>query len=549
MKSIKKLFRLLYINYVLLRYGLDKIVWISPVFRPFKILIIFFPWRWFKRQERPTGVAIRQALVTLGPIFVKFGQMLSTRQDLLPEDIAFELSKLQDNVPPFDSKLAQQSIERSLKQPISAVFKEFEANPIASASIAQVHRATLFNDEEVVVKVLRPNILQQINQDIGLLETFAKALEQLAFFKQFKPLAVVSEIKNTLLNEIDLTKEAANSSQLKRNFSDGDILFVPKVHWDFCKKDLMVIERIHGIRVNDMNTLREKNVNLKQLAERGVEIFFTQVFRDCFFHADMHPGNIFVDISNPEDPRYIAVDFGIMGTLNPTDQRYLAENFLAFFERDYRRVALLHIESGWVPKDTSVGAFEAEIRTVCEPIFEKPLKNISFAQTLIRLFQVTRKFNMEIQPQLLLLQKTLVSVEGLGRQLYPELDLWTTAKPFLEKWVKTHYSPKRLIRKARHKIPVWLGEMMEIPETLHDALSHWQSQLQPYIKQSTKQLSQKRALTVRSIGLISLGCTLIIAATLIGLQSVSSTRLEQWGFPSAVILGVFGLLLVRKKLG
>lgn len=547
MTIIRKLLRLLYINYILLKYGLDKLVWASPTLKPFRLLIIFFPWRWFRQQQLPTGVAIRQALESLGPIFVKFGQLLSTRQDLLPEEIASELAKLQDNVPPFPSQQAKAIIETSLNQSVETAFQSFARDPIASASIAQVHEARLHDGQAVVIKVLRPHIRQQINQDIGLLETLAKALSRVKFFQPFKPLAVVQEIKSTLLDEIDLLKEAANASQLRRNFADGELIYVPKVYWDYCRTNVMVLEKIEGVRISDLSALKQHQVDLKCLAERGVEIFFTQVFRDCFFHADMHPGNIFVDISRPALPRYLAVDFGIMGTLDPIDQRYLAENFLAFFERDYRRVALLHIESGWVPKQTSVSAFEAAIRTVCEPIFEKPLKDISFAQTLLRLFQVARRFDMEVQPQLLLLQKTLVSVEGLGRQLYPDLDLWQTAKPFLEKWMKTHYSPKKILRKLKQKLPIWANQFIEMPDTLHDALGHWQTQWQPYLQQSADTLRKRKPLTVRAIGLISLGCTLIVSATLIALEAVPHAAIEHWGLPAAIGIAVAGIVLIKQR--
>lgn len=548
MNAIKKMLRFISINYILLKYGLDKLVWTTPLLRPLKILIIFFPWRWFHKNERPTGVAIREALEELGPIFVKFGQLLSTRQDLLPDDVAMELAKLQDKVPPFASSIAKEMIEKSLNQPIDALFKEFDLIPIASASIAQVHKATLFNGAEVVVKVLRPNLHQQIKQDLGLLESFAKALQRVKSFKRFKPLELVYEIKSTLLDEIDLLKEAANASQLKRNFSTQDILYVPEVYWDYCRKNVLVIERIEGVRISDINTLNAHHVNLKRLAERGVEIFFTQVFRDCFFHADMHPGNIFADIKTPDNPRYIAVDFGIMGTLDPIDQRYLAENFLAFFERDYRRVASLHIESGWVPKHTSIGAFESAIRTVCEPIFEKPLKNISFAQTLLRLFQVARKFDMEVQPQLLLLQKTLVSVEGLGRQLYPDLDLWTTAKPFLETWLRNHYSPKKMLRTIKQKIPKWANEAVEIPDTLHDVLQYWQSHVRPYLQQQTSSKATKaNTLSTRSVAYIGMGCTLLIVATIIGLETLPEVFLTQWGLPLAGVIALIGVVCLRKK--
>lgn len=547
MNNIKKLLRLIYINYIFFKYGLDNFIWSAPNFKLKKILILFFPWRWFKKHERPQGTAVREALESLGPIFVKFGQLLSTRQDLLPENIANELSKLQDNVPPFSSVIAKETIEKSLQQSVETVFKTFELTPMASASIAQVHHATLFDDKEVAVKVLRPNIKKQILQDVALLETMAAILSRISSFKRLQPVAVVQEIKSTLLDEIDLLKEAANASQLRRNFPGNGILYVPEIHWDYCRKDVMVLEKIDGVRISDIDVLEAHNVDLKKLAERGVEIFFTQVFRDCFFHADMHPGNIFVDVSLPANPSYIAVDFGIMGTLNPADQRYLAENFLAFFKRNYRQVAMLHIESGWVPKNTSVSAFESAIRTVCEPIFEKPLKHISFAQTLLRLFQVAKRFNMEIQPQLLLLQKTLVSVEGLGRQLYPDLDLWNTAKPFLEQWMKTHYSPKRLFKEAKYKLPHLTSNLLHMPNTLHDALEYWQLQLQPHLEQSRTKAPKKNHLSIRTISTISLGCTLILSSTILLVHTLSQATLEQWGLPIALFTALLGLVLAKKK--
>lgn len=475
MRFIAKSFRLLHINWVLIKYGLDKIVWTTSLFKPFNFLIIFFPWRWFSKKEVPTGEAIRLALEELGPIFVKFGQLLSIRRDILPDDIAEELAKLQDKVPPFNGELAKRMIEESLKQPLSAVFAEFNLTPLASASISQVHSACLQDGTKVVVKVLRPRIYQQIRRDVELLETFAKLIfRYLPQARRFRPIEVVQEFKDTLFDELDLLREAANASQLRRNFASSQSLYVPQIYWQHTRKNILVMEHIYGVHITDIPTLLAHNTNLKRLAERGVEIFFTQVFRDCFFHADMHPGNLFVDVSDPQDPRYIAVDFGIMGTLSPDDQRYLGENFLAFFKRDYRRVAELHVQSGWVPPHTRVDAFESAIRTVCEPIFERPLKDISIGQTLLRLFQTARRFEMEVQPQLVLLQKTLLTVEGLGRQLYPDLDLWQTAKPFLEKWMKKQFGMRALFRSLKTKFPIWADRLPEIPEALHDIAKYWQ---------------------------------------------------------------------------
>jgi len=543
-----QIFRLLYINIVLLQHGLDQFVWNTRLFRPLNFLIIFFPWRWFQKSKPPTGEAIRLALESLGPIFVKFGQMLSTRQDLLPYDVAMELAKLQDNVPSFDGQLAQSIIETSLGEPIDKLFAKFDTTPIASASIAQVHAATLHDGREIIIKVLRPKIQQHIKRDIILLESFAKILQHVPMFKRFKPIAVVQEIKQTLYNETDLLREAASASSLKRNFAGSHLISVPEIHWDYCRKNILVQERVSGTRISDIESLKSQNVNLKVLAERGVEIFFTQVFRDCFFHADMHPGNIFVDASKPESPRYIAVDFGIMGTLNPMDQRYLAENFIAFFKRDYRRVARLHIESGWVPLNTSLANFEAAIRTVSEPIFEKPLKDISFAQTLLRLFQVARQFNMEVQPQLLLLQKTLLNVEGLGRQLYPDLDLWVTAKPFLENWIKTQFGPKALFKEVKQKLPRWANEFIEIPGAVHDIMHNLQSYTQSVAHQNTDANHPSKSISFARITRLALGCTLLIVATLIGLNTLPQSTLQHWGLTATILtVGLGGFCLLSKK--
>lgn len=546
MFGIKQFFRLIYINIVLLRYGLDQLVWNTKLFRPLFFLKVFFPWRWFRKAKQPTGVSIRLALETLGPIFVKFGQMLSTRQDILPEDIALELAKLQDNVPPFDGHIAKDIIEKQLGGPIESYFSEFELSPLASASIAQVHEATLLSGESVIIKVLRPNIKKQLIQDIQLMAFFAKLLQRIPSFRRFKPVAVVEEIKQTLLDEIDLLKEAANASSLKRNFANSPLIKVPEIYWDYCRHEILVQEKINGVRISDLQTLKSQNVNLKVLAERGVEIFFTQVFRDCFFHADMHPGNIFVDTTDPESPRYMAVDFGIMGTLNPIDQRYLAENFIAFFKRDYRQVAVLHIDSGWVPSHTPVASFESAIRTVCEPIFEKPLKDISFAQTLLYLFQVARRFDMSVQPQLLLLQKTLLNVEGLGRQLYPELDLWQTAKPFLENWMRTHYGPKRVLKDIKNKMPKWASEMKDMPEAMADIIKNWQHYTQRFAPSTLNRIEQRKA-QFNHLPSIALGCTLLIVATLVGINTLPPTVLQNWGLPMTIATGTIGLFFLSKS--
>jgi ubiquinone biosynthesis protein len=474
MQSIKRFFRILTIFRTCIKYNLDNLLWSQKVSLPFKILYLFFPWRWGRAHPIPSGQEIREAMESLGPIFVKFGQLLSTRRDLLSDEIADELALLQDKVPPFDSKLAIESIEKSLGSTVKQAFAEFESTPLASASIAQVHSAKLHSGQDVVVKVLRPNIKKYIKRDIAVLEIFASMVEQfIPNSKRFHPKAVIAEIRSTLLDELDLLREAANASQLKRNFANSNHnMYVPEVYWSLCRENILVTERMYGIPIAQVKRLKENKVNMKILAEQGVEIFFTQVFRDCFFHADMHPGNIFVDATNPEAPKYCAVDFGIMGSLGPDDQHYLAANFLAFFKRDYNKVAQLHIESGWIPANTRIDAFESAIRTVCEPIFEKPLKDISFAQTLVRLFQTARRFNMEVQPQLLLLQKTMLSVEGLGRQLYPDLDLWNTAKPFLEKWMKQQVGFRAFFKGVKDRAPIWASKFPEIPDAAFDMLQH-----------------------------------------------------------------------------
>jgi ubiquinone biosynthesis protein len=441
--------RLLRIQRVIIRYQLDDLLFNLPLPLWARVLRRALPWRWLPRRDLllSRGARLRLALEELGPIFIKFGQLLSTRRDLLPPDIADELAKLQDQVPPFDPVQSKALIEAQLGAKVSAVFARFDAQPLASASVAQVHGAQLKSGEEVVVKVIRPGLKPIIEQDIAWLFLLAKLAEKSsADARRLRPVEVVSDYEKTIYDELDLLREAANASQLRRNFEGSALLYVPQVYWDLCRPKVLVMERIYGIQVTDLATLADQRTDMKLLAERGVEIFFTQVFRDSFFHADMHPGNIFVSTRTPWSPQYIAIDCGIVGSLTAEDQDYLARNLLAFFKRDYRRVAQLHIDSGWVPADTKVNDFEAAIRTVCEPIFERPLKDISFGQLLLRLFQTARRFNMEVQPQLVLLQKTLLNIEGLGRQLYPDLDLWSTAQPFLERWMRERFSPLQLLR-------------------------------------------------------------------------------------------------------
>ncbi len=468
MLSPGQILRIIHINLVLVRNGLDEVILATHLFRPVRFLLYLMPWNWFRRRRLPRGERIRNALEELGPIYVKFGQILSTRRDLLPDDIADALATLQDRVAPFPGAQARAIIEHSLGRPVGELFAEFDETPLASASIAQVHAAVLADGRKVVVKVVRPGILRVIRRDLSLMYYVAHLAQRYwREGRRLRPVEVVREFEKTILDELDLLREAGNASQLRRNFAGSDLLYVPEVYWPYCRHQVMVMERIHGIPISDIDALRAANIDLKRLAEQGVEIFFTQVFRHNFFHADMHPGNIFVS----REGQYIAVDFGIMGSLSPEDQRYLAENFLAFFRRDYHRVAELHVESGWVPRGTRVDEFEAAIRTVCEPIFERPLKEISFGQLLLRLFQTARRFNMEIQPQLVLLQKTLLNIEGLGRQLYPDLDLWATAKPFLERWMSEQVGARAFVRHMREHVPAWTEHLPELPTLLHKTLT------------------------------------------------------------------------------
>ena len=541
MANIQRFYRLAYISWVLLRHGLDELILATHLFRAFRFIRIIMPWTWLPRKTL-RGVRIRLALEDLGPIFVKFGQILSTRRDLLPDDIAIELAKLQDQVTPFDNQTAYKIIEKSLGHPLDEIFNEFSESPFASASIAQVHSATLHTGEDVIVKVLRPNIKPIIQRDISLLYIIAAKIERYwPAGKNLRPIEVVAEFEKSLLNELDLMLEAANASQLRRNFLNSEKLYVPEVYWDHCRRDIMVMERIHGTPIGDIDTLMEKDVNLQSLSERGVEIFFSQVFRHSFFHADMHPGNIFV----ADDGQYIAVDFGIMGTLNDTDQRYLAENFLAFFNRDYRRVAELHVSSGWVDKDTRIDEFETAIRAVCEPIFDKPLKDFSFGQLLLNLFQTARRFNMEVQPQLILLQKTLLNIEGLGRQLYPELDLWKTAKPFLEQWMKDKIGPQSFFKHIKENAPLWAERLPKLPNLIFDALEQakkgeFKVELNDsQLKEIKQEISKGNS---RSIRAISGGSLLITAALLFNVElTFLNTAYNQ--IPQLISAG-FGIILL-----
>ena len=465
--------------------------------------------------------------------------MLSTRRDLLPPDIAEELALLQDRVAPFDGALAQQLIESSLGAPIDELFDDFEVKPLASASIAQVHTARLKTGQEIVIKVIRPDIEHTIEADVSLMETLARLLARFVpeRTRRLQPVAVVDEYRKTLFDELNLLREGANAIQLRRNFEGSGTLYVPEIYSAYGRKNVLVMERIYGIPVSDIAALKANGTNMKLLAERGVEVFFTQVFRDSFFHADMHPGNIFVSYDHPQDPQWIGIDCGIVGTLNKDDKRYLADNFLAFFNRDYRKVAELHVESGWVPADTKIEEFESAIRTVLEPIFEKPLSEISFGHVLLNLFNTARRFDMAVQPQLVLLQKTLLYVEGVGRQLYPQLDLWKTAKPFLEEWMQQQVGYKAVINAVKEKAPFWAEKLPELPELIYDALRQaklQQRQVQGLYHQFTvhdKEQSKGRFL-------LAMGATTLLASTL--LLAMDKNQWAMWGLILTLIVWLLG---------
>jgi ubiquinone biosynthesis protein len=487
---LRVLARLLQIQRALVRHRLDEFVRATHMYRPLRYLYYFSPWTWFQRRIGGSrGERLRLALEELGPIFVKFGQALSTRRDLLPVDVADELAKLQDSVPPFSGEIAVAMIERTFGKPLDQIFGSFEAKPLAAASIAQVHAAALKNGDDVVVKVLRPGMREVIDLDLEVLDALAAlADEYWVEARPVRPIEVVREYRKTVTDELDLMREAGNASQLKRNFAGSPLLYVPQIHWDYCRQNVMVMERIRGVIVSQVEELRARGTDIAKLAENGVEIFFTQVFRHNFFHADMHPGNIFVQIEDPKNPRYAAVDFGIVGTLQPRDQHYLAENFMAFFNRDYGRIAQLHIESGWVPKGTRVDELESAVRTVCEPIYNKPLKEISFAQVLLRLFETARRFDMQVQPQLILLQKTLFNIEGLGRQLYPELDLWKTAQPVLSEWMRERTRPRTILKEIRTHLPDALMSLRQIPQILQTAVREAAEGTAPSVEAGLAQL-------------------------------------------------------------
>lgn len=540
--------RLITIQKTLIRYGLDEIVLASSGSRPVRILFYLFPWNWFGRKRGPRADRLRCALEDLGPIFIKLGQILSTRRDFLPEDISQEFSKLQDKVPPFPGKEARRIIEDAFEKKIDEIFLEFDETPLASASIAQVHAAKMKDGREMIIKVVRPDVEEIIRRDLGLMYFLADKVERYTEDgRRLGPVNVIAEFEKTLLGELDLMREAANASQLRRNFADSDKLYVPEVCWDLTHKNVMVMERISGIAVNDIESLKAAGVDLKWLAEAGIEIFFTEVLRDSFFHADMHPGNIFVSRPEPGKPaKIMLVDFGIMSSLSEFDQRYLAENFMAFLDRDYQRVAELHVESGWVPAGTRIDEFEFAIRTVCEPLFDRSLTEISFGTMLLRLFQTARQFGMVIMPQLLLLQKTLVNIEGLGRQLYPELDIWKTARPLFEYWMHDRLGVRGLAKGLKENLPRWLDRLPDLPNKTIDIIERLRDgkiQVELKAPELEKIRTEIRQSNKRSV-LATIGSAFIIcAAVIFGLDGYSPAMVD--GVPYLTwLFGGVGLLLL-----
>ncbi len=539
MNFFSQLVRLFEINRVLIRHNLDELIYAIPAFRPLRFIYHLSPWNWKDSKRDPKPVRIRRALEDLGPVFVKFGQILSTRRDMLSNDLANELAKLQDDVPPFSGVESRKIIEKSLAKSINECFVDFDETPLASASIAQVHTAKLHNGQDVIVKVVRPGIDETIRHDIDLMFFIAKMIERFSKLgKRLRPVEVVQDYEQVIFDELDLGREAANASQLRRNHKGSPDLYVPDIYWDYCTREVMVMERIHGIPIGNIQALHDQNINMKVLAERGVEIFFTQVFTHNFFHADMHPGNIFVDKANPDNPKYIAVDFGIMGTLEASDQRYLAENLHAFFNRDYKRVAEAHIESGWVPAETKASEFEAAIRTVCEPIFQLPIKEISYGKLLLRLFQTAQRFNMEVQPQLVLLQKTLLNIEGMGRELYPDLDLWVTAKPFLQRWMDEQSGIRSLFNGAKTNLPKFIEQLPHMPVMINEVIKQIHSnQLNTQIESRQLEEIKKEIKAANRRNVLSFaGGTLLIVAVLSSMPFLSSQ--------AASVIGLIGIFLL-----
>ncbi|TVZ40585.1 2-octaprenylphenol hydroxylase [Alteromonadaceae bacterium 2753L.S.0a.02] len=540
-------FRLLQIIHTIGRYRLDELLRTPYSPRTLKILLLFF--RLYPKVDAPRGQRLRLAFEELGPIFVKFGQQLSTRPDLLPPDIVVELDHLQDNVTPFESEKFIAIVEKALGKPISVLFLEFDEKPLASASVAQVHTAVLPSGENVVVKAVRPGLEPIIEKDTALLRWFAELVETFSSEgRRLRPVEVVDEYRETIFDELDLCREGANAAQLRRNFENSNMLYIPEVYWDYTRQNVLVLERLYGYSVTDPVNLQAQGINLKLLAERGVEVFFKQVFEHNFFHADMHPGNVFISKEKPHDPSYMAVDMAIVGSLTREDQYYLARNLLAMFRRDYRQVAELHVLSGWVPKGTSVSGFEAAIRAVCEPIFEKPLKEISFGQALISLFRTARRYQMPVQPQLVLLQKTLLNIEGLGRQLYPDLDLWDTAHPYLERWVRERFHPKTLFQDFRYHSPEWMEKFPQVPHLIFDTLTEVKAlaAIAPELKEASLALRDSQSKHARRprqtvLNLLAVAC--LVSGGWLGFRE--NPQLAQLSLESTLLLvtGLAALLL------
>ncbi|MBE5201337.1 ubiquinone biosynthesis regulatory protein kinase UbiB [Pectobacterium sp. FL60-S17] len=534
--------RLYSIVRVLLSYGLDELIPKMRLTFPLRAGRRLLFWLPNLHRNMPLGERLRLALQELGPVWIKFGQMMSTRRDLFPPAIADQLAMLQDKVEPFDGKLAREQIELSMGGiPLEEWFDDFDIIPLASASIAQVHTACLKSTgKEIVIKVIRPDILPVIKADMRLMKRLAGWLPRLLpDGRRLRPREVVLEYEKTLLDELNLLRESANAIQLRRNFDNSPMLYVPEIYSDYCSESMLVMERIYGIPVSDVDALTANGTDMKLLAERGVQVFFTQVFRDSFFHADMHPGNIFISYDHPENPQYIGIDCGIVGSLNKEDKRYLAENFIAFFNRDYRKVAELHVDSGWVPADTNVADFEFAIRTVCEPIFEKPLAEISFGHVLLNLFNTARRFNMEVQPQLVLLQKTLLYVEGVGRQLYPQLDLWKTAKPFLENWLKQQVGLSAVFRALKEKAPFWAEKLPEVPELFYDGLRQ-HKMLKQSVDKLAYELKTQHSRQGQSRYLLGIGATLLISGTLLLISRVEADRVPAGLMAAGIVAWIIG---------
>jgi ubiquinone biosynthesis protein len=543
---LRVLSRLLQIQRVLVRHRLDEIILATHLFRPLRFAFYLSPNTWFRRKVSGSrGERLRLALEELGPIFMKFGQTLSTRRDLLPRDIADELEKLQDRVPPFSNAAARAIVEAAYERPVAEVFARFDEAPLAAATIAQVHCAQLKDGKEVVVKIVRPGIRQLIERDAEVLYALADLANRYwSDAPRLRPVELVREYEKTILDELDLKREAANAAQLRRNFKGSRLLYVPEVFWDYTRNNVMVMERVQGVLINDVAELQRRGANIQRLAENGVEIFFTQAFRHNFFHADMHPGNIFVLLDNPEQPRYAAVDFGIVGTLAPRDQHYLAENFLAFFEHDYRRIAQLHIDSGWIPSHVRVDELESAVRTVCEPIANKPLREISFGQVLISLFEAAQRFDAQMQPQLMLIQKTLLQIEGVGRQLYPDLDLWKTAQPLLRQWVAERWSVRAMVRDVRKQLPDMLQALHQLPPLLENTIQR-ASDGRFSLPIDTTEIERLQQ-TIREDGRRRDVTLMTAIGALGGIVLIATDAGPEWLGYSVLVASIVGLFTLRK---